>query len=280
MWGKESGRIKYKTSGKILLIPTEDILPNPDQPRREFTYEKLLELAQSITENGLLNPITVTFVQDRPVLVAGERRLRAAKIAGIPEIPCLEVVAQPEQNALLTLVENLQRVDMNCFEAAEGIQRLMAVYGLTQEEAATRLGCSQPTIANKLRLLRLSVSQRERMIAAGLTERHARALLRLEQEGQREAALAQIIAEKRNVAQTERLVEDILAGAKPKKRTIPLIRDVRVFLNTVNHAVDIMRRSGIEAKAEKSETEEYIEYVVRIPKANQPRTLRPQIYTA
>lgn len=137
------------------MIPTAEIQPNPEQPRRDFSYEKLLELAQSIGENGLLHPVTVTFRDGVPVLVAGERRLRAAKIAGIREIPCIELEAEGVQRALLTLVENLQRQDMNCFETAEGMHRLIDTYGLTQEEAANRLGCSQPTIANKLRLLRL-----------------------------------------------------------------------------------------------------------------------------
>ena len=136
-------KAKYKTSGRILLIPTGDIQPNPDQPRKEFSYEKLLELAQSINENGLIHPLTIRFQQDKPVLVAGERRLRAAKIAGIREIPCIAVEGEGDRSALLALIENLQREDMNCFEEAEGIRRLIAVYGLTQEEAANRLGCSQ-----------------------------------------------------------------------------------------------------------------------------------------
>ena len=121
-------KTKYKTSGHILLIPTGDIQPNPDQPRKEFGYEKLLELAQSIGENGILNPLTIRFQQGKPVLVAGERRLRAAKIAGIREVPCIEVDGEGSRSALLALIENLQRQDMNCFEEAEGIRRLITVY--------------------------------------------------------------------------------------------------------------------------------------------------------
>ena len=166
----------------------------------------------------------------------------------------------------MALVENLQREDMNVFEQAEGIQRLIQVYGLTQEEASNRLGCAQSTVANKLRLLRLTPEQRARILHEGLTERHARALLRLEDEDQRELALNRMIAGKMTVAQADRLVEDLLAGRVKRRRPTPLVRDVRLFLNTVSHAVDTMRRSGIQAKAEKSETDEYIEYVVRIPK--------------
>ena len=229
MWGKDIRAKTYKTGGQVLMIPVEEIRPNPDQPRREFDQGKLLELAQSIGENGMIHPLTV-------------------------------------MAALLALVENLQREDMNCFEEAEGIHRLIGLYGLTQEEAAFRLGCSQPTIANKLRLLRLAPEERRQMIAAGLTERHARALLRLTQEEQRSSVLRRVIEDKLTVAQTERLAAGWLAGNPPRRRPMPMVRDVRVFFHTVDHAVDIMRRSGIAVKAERSETEDCIEYVVRIPK--------------
>ena len=266
---------RYKAGGKILMIPTGEILQNPDQPRREFSYEKLIELAQSIGENGMLHPITVTFNEDKPVLIAGERRLRAAKIAGLREVPCLVVEADGPRAALLALIENLQREDMNCFEEAKGIKKLIEVYGLTQEEAAHQLGCAQSTVANRLRILRLTEEERGIIISEGLTERHARALLRLEGE-QRKAALMRIVRRGLNVEQSERLIEEMLEEAKPKekrRRPTPLVRDVRLFLNTVNNAIDTMRRSGIEASAEKIETEEYIEYLVRIPKNK--KSVRP-----
>jgi ParB family chromosome partitioning protein len=266
---------RYKAGGKILMIPTGEILQNPDQPRREFSYEKLIELAQSIGENGMLHPITVTFNEDKPVLIAGERRLRAAKIAGLREVPCLVVEADGTRAALLALIENLQREDMNCFEEAKGIKKLIEVYGLTQEEAAHQLGCAQSTVANRLRILRLTEEERGIIISEGLTERHARALLRLEGE-QRKAALMRIVRRGLNVEQSERLIEEMLEEAKPKekrRRPTPLVRDVRLFLNTVNNAIDTMRRSGIEASAEKIETEEYIEYLVRIPKNK--KSVRP-----
>ena len=262
-------KTKYRATGKILMIPVEDIQPNPDQPRREFSYERLLGLAQSISENGMLNPITVTFQKEKPVLVAGERRLRAAKIAGIRQIPCIAVQAEGPHAALLTLIENLQRENMNCFEEAEGIQRLISTYGLTQEETSNQLGCAQCTVANRLRLLRLTSEEQRLIIGAELTERHARALLRIDNEEMRMTALQRIIRGKLNVAQSEHLVEDMLKNfenTEKRKKAIPVIRDVRLFMNTVNHAVDTMRRSGIEASAEKTETEEYIEYLVRIPK--------------
>ncbi|MDD4546785.1 MAG: ParB/RepB/Spo0J family partition protein [Oscillospiraceae bacterium] len=262
-------RRKYKSSGQILMIPTGDIHPNPEQPRREISYERLLELAQSIDENGLLHPITVTFIGDKPMLVAGERRLRAAKIAGMRDIPCIEIEADESRAALLTLIENIQRENMNCFEEAEGIRRLIMVHGLTQEEAANKLGCAQSTVANRLRILRLTAEEREVILKQGLTERHARALLRIEPGSKRWGALLRMAQAHLNVAQSERLVDELLEDeqtAEKHKRALPLVRDVRLFLNTVNNAIDTMRRSGIEAKAEKTETDEYIEYLVRIPK--------------
>lgn len=271
MWRNGKKKTKYQSRGQILMIPTKEICPNPDQPRREFNLEKLLELAQSIGENGMIHPLTIRFQEDKPVLIAGERRLRAAKIAGIREVPCIEMTAESAQSALLALVENLQREDMNCFEEAEGIRRLIELHGLTQEDAATRLGCAQSTIANRLRLLRLPPEERRAILAAGLTERHARALIRLNDPELRAFARKQMEEERLNAAQSDRLVDDLLRGGEdtpPEKlqrqRPMPLVRDVRLFLNTVNHAVDTMRRSGIEASAEKTETEEFIEYRVRI----------------
>ena len=190
MWGKtlisrekEEKKPKYAVSGKVIMVPTNDILPNPDQPRREYSYQKLLELSQSMVENGLLHPLTITFREGRPMLVAGERRLRAAKIAGMQEIPCIARETDDRQRALLALVENLQREEMNCFEEAEGYRRLIESYGLTQEEAAYRLGCAQSTVANKLRLLRLSPDCVRLLREHDLSERHARALLRLTDAG-------------------------------------------------------------------------------------------------
>ena len=242
-------------------------MPNPNQPRKEFALDKLVELAQSISENGVLQPLTVSMETGKPVLIAGERRLRAARIAGLREVPCVEVEADERQRRVLALVENLQREDMNCFETAEGIRELMDTYELTQCEAAQQLGYSQSAVANKLRLLRLPPEERQILLAAGLTERHARALLRLDVREMRRHALDRMIKEKMTVAQTERLVEDLLAGRVRRRPAKPLVRDVRVFFNTVNHALDIMRRGGIAAESQRRDEEEYIEYIVRIPRA-------------
>ena len=259
-------RNRYKTEGEVLLIPTEEILPSPDQPRRTFSEEGLRGLARSIRENGLLQPLSVCFCGSIPVLVAGERRLRAAKMAGLKAVPCIEVAGDGVDRAVLTLVENLQREEMNCFDTAAGIQRLMCSYGLTQEQAASRLGWAQSTVANKLRLLHLPPRVRDELVAAGMTERHARALLRIEDEDVLRAVLHRMIEDKLTVVQTERLVEDALRGNVPRRRAVPVIKDVRLFWNTVEHAVDVMRRSGIRAETERREEAEYIEYAIRIPR--------------
>ncbi len=256
----------YEAQGQVWMIPTADIRPNPQQPRQDFPLDKLVELAQSISENGILQPLTVTMDNGVPVLIAGERRLRAARIAGLARVPCVEVAVEDRRRQVLTLVENLQREDMNCFEVAQGIRDLIDNYELTQTEAAQQLGYSQAAVANKLRLLRLPPDIRAQLVAAGMTERHARALLRLENRTQREAALARMIGERLTVAQTERMIEDMVSGRVRRRPARPLVRDVRVFFNTMNHALDIMRRGGIDAQSRRQDGDDYIEYVVRIPK--------------
>lgn len=256
----------YPAGGEVLMIPTGAIRPNPHQPRREFSLEKLVELAQSITENGILQPLTVSLDTGEPVLVAGERRLRAARIAGLAAVPCVTVQAEARQRQALTLIENLQREDMNCFEVARGIRELIDTHELTQCEAAQQLGLSQSAVANKLRLLRLTEEEQEALTAAGMTERHARALIRLADHEQRLGVLRRVVESKLTVAQTERLVEETLSGRLRRRPARPLVRDVRVFFNTVNHALDIMRRGGIPAESHRRDGEDYIEYVVRIPK--------------
>ena len=259
-------KAKYPQQGAVLLIPTAEIRPNPTQPRREFPLDSLMELAQSISENGILQPLTISMEEGAPVLVAGERRLRAARIAGLAQVPCVEVRGEARQRQVLTLIENLQREDMNCFEVAEGIRTLMDSFDLPQCEAAHQLGLSQSAVANPRRLLRLSEEERAALIAAGCGERHARALLRLTEPTRRWQAIEKIVADKLTVAQTERLVEEWLAGRVRRKPPKPLIRDVRVFFNTVNHALSIMRRGGIPAESTQREEGDFIEYVVRIPK--------------
>lgn len=260
----------FQEKKKVYEIPIDKIRPNPAQPRRRFSQRELQELADSIRENGLLQPLTVRKIQDGYELIAGERRLRACRLTGMSAVSCMVLECDDRQSAIFAMLENLQRQDLQLFEEAEGIQRLITQWGVTQEEAAARLGKSQSTIANKMRLLRLSHEERQQISAAGLTERHARALLRLEDLGQRARALQFIIEKNFNVQQTDELVENLLhigEEEKPKMKRTFIVKDIRVFLNTINHAIEAMRLSGINAVSQRSETEDYIECTVRIPKA-------------
>ena len=262
----------FKESEKRLLnIKTDEIIQNANQPRKSFDEYELYKLSESIRHNGIIQPLTVRKTDNGYILIAGERRLRAAKKAGLKKVPCIVYRVSGETAAAYSVIENLQRADLNVFEQAEGINRLITEFGISHADAAERLGIAQSTLSNKLRVLRLSEAERSRITAARLTERHARALLRLDDLKLRMRAL-NIIADKHlTVAESERMITRML-GRKRNNRSIPLnsIRDVRLFVNTLNHAVDTIRRAGIEADSVKSETEEYIEYVVRIPK--QPGT--------
>lgn len=260
---------KYKIGGQIILVPQEEIYPNPNQPRTRFDFDELESLAQSIRQNGIIQPIAVRInSKGEYELISGERRLRASRLVGITQVPCIVMEANDEKSALFALIENIQRSDLGFFEEAQAIERLITDFGMSREEVCKKLGKAAPTISNKLRLLRLPEEIRMRITQENLTERHARTLLRLTSVSQMERAMS-IIAEKRlNVAESERLVTQILTtDSRHRQPPVKLFKDVRIFVNTLNHAVDTMRRAGIEADSAKSETDEYIEYIVRIPKS-------------
>ncbi len=260
---------KYKIGGQIILVPQEEIYPNPNQPRKRFDFDELESLAQSIRQNGIIQPIAVRINSKGDYeLISGERRLRASRLVGVTQVPCIVMEASDEKSALFALLENIQRSDLGFFEEAVAIEKLIIDFGMTREEVCKKLGKAAPTISNKLRLLRLPEEIRLKITQENLTERHARALLRLTSISQMERAMS-IIGEKRlNVAETERLVTQILTtDSRHRQPTVKLFKDVRIFVNTLNHAVDTMRRAGIEADSAKSETDEYIEYIVRIPKS-------------
>jgi len=256
-------------SGRIHMLPIERISPNPRQPRRHFPEQPLRELADSIRQHGVLQPLTVQKTPGGYVLVAGERRLRAAGLAGLTHVPCLLVRATPQDSALLALVENLQRCDLHYLEEAAAISKLITTYGMSQEEAARRLGRSQPAVANKLRLLRLSPACGELLRKYELTERHARALLRLEDEDTRLAALRHIGEKKLTVAAAEEYIEVQLQKkqmeGKEKKR-LYIIKDVRLFLNSVDRGMETIRRAGVDARFDRQESEEEITITIQIPK--------------
>ena len=259
---------KYKIGGQIILIPQEDIYPNPNQPRSRFDFDELEGLAQSIRQNGIIQPIAVRVnASGNYELISGERRLRASRLFGISLIPCIIMEASDEKSALFALIENMQRSDLGFFEEASAIEKLIVDFNMSRDDVCRKLGKAAPTISNKLRLLKLPEDVRLKITQEGLTERHARALLRLPTRAQLDRALS-IISDKRlNVAESEKLIDQMLSADKSsKKPTVKLFKDVRIFVNTLNHAVDTMRRAGIEADSAKSETDEYIEYIVRIPK--------------
>lgn len=264
-----------KNENKISDIPIIKIRPNKAQPRKVFNEDDLNALSMSITENGILQPLTVRKVSATEYeLIAGERRLRASVMAGLRKVPCIVIKCSEKESAVYALLENLQRSDLGMFEDARGVSRLIRRYGLTQQEAAVKLGKTQSTIANKLRLLRLTYEEQEWIENAGLSERHARALLKLGDEGARREALSKIISENLNVQQAENYI-NLLLNSNPKDEkkqgfSKAVIKDVRIFVNTINKAVDTMRLAGIDAQADKTDTDNFIEYTIRIPKKQIP----------
>lgn len=250
-------------------VKINQITKNPYQPRRYFEPEAIRQLSDSIRLYGVLNPLTVRRTNDGYELIAGERRLRAAKMAGLQEVPCIVMSATEEDSSAIALVENLQRRDLDFFEEAAGYRQLIELYGLTQEEAAQRVGKTQSAVANKLRLLKLSAEVTQRIRDAGLTERHARALLRLPEDSQRVNAITYITAHDLNVARTEQYIDGLLEQPPPAPtgQMRRLIRDVRFFINTVDRAVDIMQQSGVAADVKKEEADDGLRIHILIPHA-------------
>ena len=256
-------------SSRVRYIPINTVRPNPQQPRRSFDETALRELADSIRAYGILQPLTVRDRGGFYELVAGERRLRAARIAGLREVPCLVAEVGEEDAALLALIENLQRRDLDYMEEAAAIARLIGRYGLSQQQAADKLGKSQPAIANKLRLLRLAPPVIDCLRQYGLTERHARTLLRLTDPEQQLAAARHMGQRGLNVAQAEQYVDALTAEnrtAPPQRRPTYIIKDVRLFLNSVERGVRLMQSAGVGAEVGRRDTEEEILLTIHIPK--------------
>jgi len=276
------------TDSKIHRIPVNRILPNPSQPRKNFDDDRIFKLAESILRYGILQPLTVRRMEEIPrddgsfgrsevylfELIAGERRLRAAKLAGLREVPCILCEADDERSAELALVENLQREDLGIFEQASAIASLIDCYHLTQEETANILGMSQSAIANKLRLLRLTHAERKIIIENGMGERHARALLKLTDPDQRLTILREAAKKSLNVAQIEAMVDQLLCPPDPPdretRRSRGMLRDIRIVFNTLDRAVDVIEKAGISVAREKRENDDCVEFVIRIRKRPDP----------
>ena len=258
-------------------IRISEIVRNPNQPRRYFDPEAIATLAESIRQYGVLNPLTVRRTGNGGYeLVAGERRLRAARVAGLTDVPCLLINADGEDSSVIALVENLQRRDLDFFEEANGFKRLIEQFGLTQEEAARKVGKTQSAVANKLRLLRLSQQNMELIRCNNLTERHARALLRLNDEADRINVTNYIIEHELNVSRTEEYIDEFLKAkenpqpvveAESGKRVVRLFKDVRFFLNTLNRAVGVMVDAGIGATVKQQESDDGLTLTICIPHA-------------
>lgn len=256
-------------------VPVAFIVPNPAQPRKTFDDETIAELARSIKQVGLIQPLVVR--KNGPVyeLISGERRLRAVRSLGMDKVLCIvDRQTQDADSALMAVIENLQREDLNFFEEAECYKALIEELGLTQEELAARLGKSQSFIANKLRLLKLTGEIRREIKRFGLSERHARAVLKLDGDEDRLRVIRRSGEEKLSVHETEKLVEKTLnerfdkkqAGAKPRPKIVRLVKDYRVFMNTVNIACEQLRSGGCGVRVDQTDTEDGVEIIIRVTK--------------
>jgi ParB family transcriptional regulator, chromosome partitioning protein len=258
----------------ISYINLESIRPNPYQPRKQFNKAAMEELSDSIKQYGVIQPINVRKITSSSFeLVAGERRLRAAIMAGLKEIPAIIINVDDNDSAVMALIENLQREDLSYMEEAEGYINLINDHNFTQEELAQKIGKSQSTIANKIRLLKLPPLVKKILADNTLTERHARALLKLHDEQLQLKVLKHVCDKGLNVKRTEDLVEraierytkEVKEPVAEKKFT-RAIKDIRIFVNTIRQAIDLMKKSGVNAKAAQIDRGEYIEFIVRIPK--------------
>lgn len=258
---------------KITYIPIDKIRPNPYQPRRTFEQGALEELCNSIKEYGVIQPINVRKTSGNQYeLVAGERRLRASTMAGLKEIPAIIIDVNEDDLAIMALIENLQREDLGYMEEAEGYLNLIRDHGLTQEELAQKIGKSQSTIANKIRLLKLPPMVKKMLADHHLTERHARALLKLHDEQMQLKVLKKVCEKELNVKKTEDLIQKVLNKYvdpdvnENGRRLTRSIKDIRIFVNTIRQAIDVMKKSGVNAKAAQIDRGEFVEFIVRIPK--------------
>ena len=252
----------YLETGRVMFLPARSIRPNPAQPRKIFREDAMSELADSIRQHGILQPLSVRRTGSGYELIAGERRLRAAQIAGLSEIPCIVMTMDDRESGLAAMVENLQRQDLDFVEEARGISRLMGEWSMSQEQTARMLGKSQSAIANKLRLLRHSDAVLTALRENGLTERHGRALLKLSDEEEKLAAIDEIVRQNMSVARCEKYIQDLLEG----RQKCPQRINVGAFLNSLSQSLAKIQLSGISAVSERRETEDEIVLTITIPK--------------
>ena len=252
----------YMETGRVVFLPARAIRTNPAQPRKVFREEQLQELRDSICEYGILQPLSVRRVGSSYELIAGERRLRAAQMAGLTEIPCIVMTMNEKESSVAAMVENLQRQDLDFVEEAQGISKLMESWNMSQEQVARLLGKSQSAVANKLRLLRHSPRVLQLLREMGLTERHGRALLKLQTEEEKIAAIRVIAQQSMNVARAEKYIQELQKSAEKSPQRV----NVGSFLNNLNQSLARIQSSGIRAVSERRETEDEIVLTITIPK--------------
>jgi len=264
----------YQTD-QIYFLDLSDIVPNPAQPRKYFDAADLRELADSISRYGVLQPLTVRRQGRHCELVAGERRLRAARLAGLAKVPCIILDVDTEESSLIALVENLQRRDLDYIEEAEGLAQLIQTFDMSQEEAARRVGKSQSAVANKLRILKLPRDMLDRLKQTGLSERHARALLRLGSNRERYEVLEHVVQHELTVARTEEYIDAYLSVPLPDleqeakvqpPKPLYVIKDVRLFLNTIHRGIAMLKHAGLEAHVEQGGTDTEAVITIKIPR--------------
>ena len=248
------------------FIDINKIEANDHQPRTHFELEKIQELAESIKQNGLLQPIVVRPYQDHFQIVAGERRYRACKLAKVDEIPCLVQNLDEKETATAAIVENIQRENLSPIEEALAYQQLIDVQNLTQEQLAKSVGKKQSTIANKLRLLQLPITVQEAVRRRDITERHARALLKLDSTAKQNAMLREIMNKGYNVEQTEKKIKAKLEPKKQKAKSKTISQNLRIALNTLDQAIMMIEKSGVQVSLETKDSDDDITYVIKMKK--------------
>ncbi|SMC91472.1 nucleoid occlusion protein [Sporomusa malonica] len=259
-------------SQSVQLVSPEAIMPNRFQPRKTFNDDSLKELAASIREFGVIQPLLVRRQGEAYELVAGERRLRASRLAGLAEVPVIVRELEDQEMAELAMIENLQREDLHFLEEAEGYQHLIASFNFTQEELARRVGKNQSTIANKLRLLKLAPEIRQSVVGQNLTERHARALLKLDDTQVQMEVLDGVKEKGLNVRETEDLIETYSGNisrekekqATPRQTVVKIIKDVRIFINTINSVISQMKKSGMDIKVKQDIEGDYVNINIQV----------------
>lgn len=251
---------------KYKFIDIHKIEANGHQPRTHFENEKIQELAVSIQQNGLLQPIVVRPYQGKYQIVVGERRYRACLLAGIEEVPCLVQNYDEQQTATAAIVENIQRENLSAIEEALAYQQILDTQNITQEELAQKVGKKQSTIANKLRLLQLPMSVQEAVRRKDITERHARALLKLDTTAKQNNMLREIMDKGLNVEQTEEKIKKKIEPKKPKPKTKSISQNLKIAMNTLDQAAMMVQQAGVDISVDISETEDEVIYVIKMKK--------------